>query len=88
MNEELFKCQASAAQKIQWLLDMESVSFATLNDHYYKDYREKFLNSYRDARFPPTLQYSKPREELIAQDPYSQALHHMASARGYFQGWC
>ena len=65
---------------------MEIAAFSTLNDHYYKDYREKFLNSYRDARFPPTTSYLTSREELIAQDTYNLALHHMASARAYFQG--
>ena len=66
---------------------MESTPFATLNEHYYKDYREELLNSYRDARFPPTAEYDCPREELVARDPYSQSLHYMASARAYFQGF-
>ena len=66
---------------------MENAAFSTLNDHYYKDYREKFLNSYRNARFSPTTRCNRSREELIAQDPHSQALYHMASARAYFQGF-
>ena len=86
MNDQLLKCYAAASQRVQWLLDVESTPFATLNEHYYKDYREELLDSYRDARFPPTAEYTRPREELIAQDPYAQALHCMASAQVYFQG--
>lgn len=92
---------------------MENAAPFTLNEHYYKDYRGKFLKSYRDARsspdpqmfemedcdtpsytFSPSPGYQaarvhtppRQREEPIAQDPYDQALHHMASARAYFQG--
>ena len=38
-------------QKIKWLLDMENAAPFTVNEHYYRDYREKFLKYYRDAQF-------------------------------------
>jgi len=91
VNDLLFECQASALQKIKWLLVMENGAPFTSNDHYFRDYREKFLKSYREAR--QTLELMEEivdvyelDPELIAQDPYDQALHHMASARAYFQG--
>ena len=53
VNDVLSECQALALQKIKWLLDMENAAPFTLNEHYYKDYRDKFINHYRDERFPP-----------------------------------
>ena len=84
----LFERQASALEKIKWLLEMENAAPFTLNDHYYEDYREKFLKFYHEARFPSNQQYppGQTREERIAKDPFSQALHHMAGARAYTQG--
>jgi len=105
VNDVLFECQESGSQKIEWLLVMENGAPFTLNNHYFKDYREKFLKSYREARRSPEA-YNSPTiprplilptrlvteesplpelEKSIAQDPYDQALHHMASARAYFQ---
>ena len=88
MNDVLSECQASALQKIKWLLDMENKAPFTLNEHYYKDYRGKFLKSYRDARSRYMVMEVAEilPHELVAQDPYDQALHHMASALAYFQG--
>jgi len=116
VNEVLSERRASASSKVEWLLVMENAAPFTLNEHYFKDYREKFLKSYREARHAPELHedhdsrisepadsynvkfgyrfdedvaprevsYS-PKPEVIALDPYDQALHYMASARGYFQ---
>ena len=70
---------------------MENAAPFTLNEHYYRDYREKFLEYYRDARHPPqptrpTPVISAGYQPHHAKDPHDPALHHMASARAYFQG--
>jgi len=88
VNEVLVKCQASASEKIKWLLETENKAPFTANEDYLSDYRNKFLKSYREARAPQLRggnNYLKA-EELIARDPHDQALRYMASARAYFQG--
>lgn len=66
---------------------MEAAATFTLNEHYFSDYRQKFLKSYRSAR----AKENKGEEEdlrpaeLIARDPFEPALQIMASVRGYFQ---
>ena len=68
---------------------METSATFTLNEHYFSDYRQKFLESYRSARVTENGggkdQDLRP-EELIARDRFEPALHIMASVRGYFQG--
>jgi hypothetical protein len=88
VNEVLAKCQTSALKKINWLLAMENKAPFTANEHYYKDYKEKIIKSYREARAPEFRGgiCNMRIEQLISQDPYEPALHHMASARAYFQG--
>ena len=92
---------------------MENKAPFTANEHYLGDYREKFLDSYREAEdeevmelgddvafcmpySPPPRVAPKPahipqvphKAEVVRapRDPYEPALHHMASARAYFQG--
>ena len=77
---------------------MENKSPFTANEHYLGDYREKFLNSYRGAeRREVVVRESHPHISGLdtesvrnvgytPRDPYEPALHHMASARAYFQG--
>lgn len=43
------KCGDEARRRISWLLDLEKRP-RTLNDHYYSDYRDKFLAYYRGCR--------------------------------------
>ena len=97
VNEVLVVCQATALRKVDWLLDMENKAPFTANEHYLGDYREKFLDSYREAERNDYLLGSPCEMEEVAyetnevlctpRDPYEPALHHMASARAYFQGW-
>ncbi|KAF9465139.1 P-loop containing nucleoside triphosphate hydrolase protein [Collybia nuda] len=49
MQEHLKKCMNNAIRHIIWLLDIEERPF-TLNDHYFQDYKNKFLAHYRNAR--------------------------------------
>ena len=88
MNEVLVECQNSALQKVDWLLTMENKAPFTLTERYLVDYREKYLQSYRDARAPQLRggNNNLRPEELVARDTFDQALQYMASARGYFQG--
>ena len=60
----------------------------TLDGHYFTDYRQKFLQSYRDARAGQNAggEEDLRPEELIARDRFEPALQIMASVRGYFQG--
>lgn len=70
------------------MLDMEAAATFTLNEHYFSDYRQKFLESYRRSRAEENMgddEDLRP-EELIARDRFEPALQIMASVRGYFQG--
>ena len=78
-----------ASQKIEWLLIMENKAPFTSNEDYLKEYRDKFLRSYRLARAAPILRRKDNHlvlEQIVARDPYDEALPYMASAQGYFQG--
>ena len=88
INDVLADCHATTLQKIDWLLEMEAAATFTLNEHYFSDYRQKFLESYRDARTEENRRGDEDvrREELIARDRLEPALQIMASVRGYFQG--
>lgn len=87
VNDVLADCHTTTLQKIDWLLEMEAAATFTLNEHYFSDYRQKFLESYRDARADENRRGDEDvrREELIARDRYEPALQIMASVRGYFQ---
>ena len=88
VNEALAECHAVTLKKIDWLLEMEASATFTLNEHYFSDYRQKFLDSYRNARAEENSggdEDLRP-EELIARDRFEPALQIMASVRGYFQG--
>lgn len=88
VNEVLTECHSTTLKKINWLLEMEAAATFTLNDHYFSDYRQKFLESYRSARAEENgggEEDLRP-EVLIARDRFEPALQIMASVRGYFQG--
>ena len=88
VNEVLTECHAATLKKIDWLLEMEATATFTLNEHYFSDYRQKFLESYRSARAGENAKGEEDLrpEELIARDRFEPALQIMASVRGYFQG--
>lgn len=88
VNETLSKCHTTTLKKIDWLLEMEATATFTLNEHYFSDYRQKFLESYRNARAGENSRGEEDLrpEELIARDRFEPALQIMASVRGYFQG--
>jgi len=88
VNEALAECHAVTLKKIDWLLEMEATATFTLNEHYFSDYRQKFLESYRNARAEENRKGEEDLrpEELIARDRFEPALQIMASVRGYFQG--
>jgi len=88
VNEVLAKCYATALKEIDWLLEMEAAATFTLNEHYFSDYRQRFLDSYRKARADENRRGEEDLrpEELIARDRFKPALQIMASVRGYFQG--
>ena len=49
VQDHLENCAEQTREKIEWLLDVESMP-ATLNTHYFSDYRDKFLAYYRGSR--------------------------------------
>ena len=49
MKDHIEKCADAAAQHIDSLLEEEKEPF-TMNEHYFMDYRSKFLKFYKDAR--------------------------------------
>lgn len=88
VNEALVECHDVTLKKIDWLLEMEAAATFTLNEHYFSDYRQKFLESYRNARAEENRRGEEDLrpEELVARDRFEPALQIMASTRGYFQG--
>lgn len=87
VNDVLDKCHATTLQKINWLLEMEAASTFTLNEDYFSDYRQKFLESYGSARAENREgNEDLCLEQLIACDRFGPALNIMASVRGYFEG--
>ena len=89
VNEVLNECHSTTLKKIDWLLEMEGAATFTLNEHYFSDYRQKYLESYRGARVEENGgggDSDLRPEELIARDRFEPALQIMASVRGYFQG--
>ncbi len=49
MHEHLAECLSEAKKKIEWLMKTQRGPF-TLNNHYYSDYKEKYLTYYRRVR--------------------------------------
>ena len=88
VDEVLAECYDVTLEKIDWLLEMEASATFTLNEHYFSDYRQKFLESYRNTRAEENSggEEDLRPEELIARDRFEPALQIMASVRGYFQG--
>lgn len=88
VDEVLNECHSTTLRKIDWLLEMEAAATFTLNEHYFSDYRQKFLESYRTARVEENRNGDEDLrpEELVARDRFEPALQIMASVRGYFQG--
>lgn len=88
VDEVLTECHSTTLKKIDWLLEMEAATTFTLNEHYYSDYRQKFLESYRSARVEENKggEEDLRPQELIARDSFEPALQIMAGVRGYFQG--
>jgi hypothetical protein len=88
VDEVLTKCHSTTLEKIGWLLEMEATATFTLNEHYFSNYRQEFLKSYRSARAEENRKGEEDLrpEELTARDRFEPALQIMASVRGYFQG--
>ena len=81
MQEYMQERRDAAAERVQWLLELEAHVF-TLNKHYLQDYREKFLKLYRSQR-----QNAVGRTVLAEPwNPNQFALEIMATVRAYFQG--
>lgn len=49
LQDHIKNCMEKATERIDWLLDLEDRPFS-LNDHYFADYRSKFLSYYKGAR--------------------------------------
>jgi len=49
LQQHLKDCFEQAQQSIDWVLSLEEMPFST-NEHYFSDYREKFLSHYRSTR--------------------------------------
>ena len=54
MHDHLKDAENRSKEKIEWLLELEK-SPATLNTHYYLDYKSKFLSHFRSCRHSPKL---------------------------------
>jgi hypothetical protein len=58
-----------ARERLDWLLCIEADPF-TLNDHYFKSYRDKFLSFYRAARDHANTEHQELVKSLMAYKPY------------------
>lgn len=61
MKDHIEKCADAAAGHIDSLLEEEKEPF-TMNEHYFSDYRSKFLEFYRDARRSAKSQFIRNLE--------------------------
>ena len=75
MHDHLDAAAVRSKEKIEWLLKLEQ-SPATLNTHYYLDYKNKFLSYYRSCRHNATLaeQMSEGHLRIRANDPVQDAI--------------
>ncbi|KAF8515813.1 P-loop containing nucleoside triphosphate hydrolase protein [Hysterangium stoloniferum] len=64
-----------AVKRVKWALELESNPF-TLNQHYFDDYRQKFLNVYKAKR---------GHHLYNPWDPDQYGIEIMATVRAYFQ---
>jgi hypothetical protein len=61
MKDHIEKCADAGARHIDSLLEEEKEPF-TMNDHYFMDYRSKFLAYYKDARLRAKSQFIRNLE--------------------------
>ena len=61
MKDHIEECAVAAARHINSLLEEEKEPF-TMNDHYFLDYRSKFLAYYKDARLRAKSQFIRNLE--------------------------
>ena len=61
MKDHIEKCADAAAQHIDSLLEEELEPF-TMNEHYFMEYRSKFLAHYKEARLKAKSQFIRNLE--------------------------
>jgi hypothetical protein len=61
LKDHIEKCADAAAQHIDSLLEEEKEPF-TMNEHYFMEYRSKFLAHYREARLRAKSQFIRNLE--------------------------
>ena len=61
MKDHIEKCADAAVRRIDSLLEEEKEPF-TMNEHYFMDYRSKFLGYYKDARLRAKSQFIRNLE--------------------------
>jgi hypothetical protein len=61
MKDHIEKCADAAVQHISSLLEEEKEPF-TMNEHYFMDYRSKFLKFYKEARQTAKSQFIRNLE--------------------------
>jgi len=82
MKDHIDKCAVAASRHIGFLLEEEKEPF-TMNDHYFMDYRAKFLTYYKDARRTAKSQFMrnlKNREDGDVMETITEALGSLARA--------
>ena len=75
MHDHLDAAATRSKERIEWLLKLEQ-SPATLNKHYYFDYKNKFLSYYRSCRHNDTLaeEMSQVPRYNYTSDPVQDAI--------------
>jgi protein subunit release factor A len=67
LKDHVEKCADAAAQHIGFLLEEEQEPF-TMNEHYFMEYRSKFLAYYREARLRAQSQFIRNLENREDED--------------------
>jgi hypothetical protein len=78
MKDHIEKCAKAGAQHIDSLLEEEKEPF-TMNDHYFRDYRSKFLAYYKNARLRAKSQFIRNLENRDDGDMVEAASETLCS---------
>jgi hypothetical protein len=73
LKDHIEKCADAAAQRIDSLLKEEQEPF-TMNEHYFLEYRSKFLAHYKEARLSAKSQFKRNLDDTNLMGAINQTV--------------